>query len=407
MFVFGFGLVWATRFVFVGERWRDNAATVFFMRAAGALLMLLSAVSYLVASLQWGAIICVILAPIFIVAMWIRAASQHRRCLLQIAARSATLGIPADEVLEAYRMDQSSQWSKSCTALLGHLRHGIGLGEAIQQTFAFMPGDAHVAVRCLPHADDMGESLAQSLDPEDPLHRTSRRMAEILFYLGFVLTNLLFIVTYMNLRIVPVFREMFDDFAIDLPASSKLAFDFLPTVFITISGPLMLIYMTMVICGMCLYFEIIPSSVPGIDRLSGRLNVSRMLAVLGRDVRRGEKITETLDRLGRLYPHLYFARKISRVGDLVCGGMPWIDAMRKERLLATSEASALRSAEIAGNLHWALTAISESIRRKVVLRMHRMLGILGPLSIVLMAVAIGIIVVGFMEPLTQMIRVLA
>ncbi|MEO1972376.1 MAG: type II secretion system F family protein [Pirellulaceae bacterium] len=403
MFVFGFGLLWATGFVFAGQRGRDYASTAFLLRAAGAVIMILSGSCYLGASLGWGAILCVLMAPFIVVIMWLRALSHQRRCLLQITARAATLGISATEILEAYRIDQSNQWSRSCTVLLHHLRRGFGLGESIGRTFWFMPTDAHVATRCLLHTDDMGELLSESLAPEDPLHQALRRMAEIVLYLGCVLAVLMLIISGMIVFIVPQFRMVFDDFSIELPALSKFAFEIVPPIFLVMSGPIMLCLSAIILWGICLYFDVIPSSVPVIDRLSNRLNVSRLLAILGRDVRRGEGITTTLDRLGRFYPHRYFARKVARVANLVCGGMVWIDALSKEKLLATSEATALRSAEKADNLDWALTAISESIRRKVVRRMHRMLGLLGPLSIVVLASIIGLFVIGFMEPLIELI----
>lgn len=176
-FVFAFGLIWTTGFVFVGRRAREHATLVFYLPVVGYSLMYFSILTYVIASVQWAAIAWVILMICLIIIIRIRTMSERRRSLLLVASNAAEFGIPVDEALAAYQSDVAGQFGRRGTALLNRLRAGVPLGESMRQTYVFMPTDAHVAVRCESQADEMGRVIQRSVDPDDELNVATKRLA--------------------------------------------------------------------------------------------------------------------------------------------------------------------------------------------------------------------------------------
>ena len=404
IFVFGFGLIWAAGFLFVGPRAKQHATLAFYMRTAGSQLIIVAALGYAAAAFQWATLAAGIWAGVIAAMILCNVVAERRRCLLGLVSHAAATGVPISAVLKASRVDFPTPSSRRGESLLAGLGLGQSLGQAITHMFAFMSTDAQVALRCITDVKDLGKAIQRSLDPTDPLNKARRRLALTTLYLGTVLLNMTALVTFFSLKIAPVYVEMFTDFELTLPLSTRIAYIRLPAFAVAISPVIMgfilfigLPWAVMQMLGVNF------RSIPGLDRLNHRMNLAQLLAILGMDVSRGESITETLVRVSRDYPHPYFAKRVGAAAALTTGGVNWIDALAQQKLVRTSEAAVLRSAEQAGSLERALAALSEARRRRVVAATHRIMGIVTPLLLVIMACITGLFVVAGIEPVADII----
>jgi type II secretory pathway component PulF len=146
------------------------------------------------------------------------------------------------------------------------------------------------------------------------------------------------------------------------------------------------------------------------DRLAMFRHRARVMQLLAAGFDQGMPVDEALTQLcgGQTpYPSKLVRRRIAAARRRVLAGREWQDSLEQARLISASDVVALRAAQAAGNLPWALRLLAD---RKVRLAMFRWT-IWQQLLFVALALIFGIIVfwlaAAMLIPLSNLIVMVA
>jgi type IV pilus assembly protein PilC len=120
-----------------------------------------------------------------------------------------------------------------------------------------------------------------------------------------------------------------------------------------------------------------------------------------------QPLATVLERLADVYPSGTIRRKLAPAASAVAAGRDWRDALRDARFVNPAEQSLLKTAEVVGNLPWALRSIAGRKDKRVVYRLAAAVQVLYPLVIVLLGLLVAYFVVSLFVPLVKLIEGLA
>ncbi|HUG67643.1 MAG TPA: type II secretion system F family protein, partial [Pirellulaceae bacterium] len=163
---------------------------------------------------------------IVILAIIMMAVGRYRgaenRTLMWCLAAAAERGIPLEQAARAYSMERSDELGIRAARLAELLEGGTPLSLALADTRVRLPLDTLVAVRIGIETGDLGTALAKVGKHDDDADTLLRSIFEKVFYLAVVANVLLAILTFIMLKIVPVYAKMFEEFDLELPGMTQL-----------------------------------------------------------------------------------------------------------------------------------------------------------------------------------------
>jgi type II secretory pathway component PulF len=255
-------------------------------------------------------------------------------------------------------------------------------------------------------------------DSRDPAFQEARRqLLQRSVYLVSVAAIMVGILTFIMVKIVPAFEAIFDDFGMQLPPITTTlialsnSFDFSrgPAVAailaLNVAG-ILLLGLAAAICYLC--------DVPVLQPLTDRLAFSRirahLLRLLSLAIEHGKPIDQAIEQLcggwGE-YPSALARRRLTRAHAIMHQGASWQDALAQTKLLSARDASLLASAQLAGNLPWAMRMLADRKLRTSAFRWTVVQQMLFTLLILLIGALVLWICVALIYPLARMVLDLA
>ncbi|MBI1347597.1 hypothetical protein GC163_15055 [bacterium] len=226
-------------------------------------------------------------------------------------------------------------------------------------------------------------------------------------YLTSVVVILLLTTSFIGYYIVPKLKRIFADFDMELPHSSQQLFSLMG------DGSLMLFVLLALLglAGLAAVGEILVSFYGwqgAMDRLgifSGRSGrTSDLLRGLRWAVLRGQSIDAALLAMSRAPVGFACRSRLHRAATIIEQGHdPW-DTLRHTGWLTIPQAVLLQTAQAAGNLPWALEAMSDAIVARSEYRLNWWLQVLHPVFILMAGAAVGYIALGMLMPLFSLIN---
>lgn len=354
-----------------------------------------------IAPLGW----LVILDTVFISVSRYRAG--ERRTLMRCLAAAAERGIPLHEAARAFALERSDELGIRAARLSDILLQGTPLSLALARTRTRLPMDAMLAARLGVDTGDFGGAITTIVQGENDADDLLNRMIERFFYLMAVAWVLIFILTFIMLKIVPVFAKMFEEFDLELPKMTQLLvyvsdlfvqFGFLlffPIVFLC-AGP--------VIYRVVSYFGGMATQVPMLSMVLGRFDTALVMRALALAVRQQRPMSEMIELLIRHYPRRKICRRLRRARRAIDKGVHWCDALKRARLIRRSDRAVLIAAERAGNLQWALEEMADSNVRRMIYKLQLATNVLFPLFLFVFGLIVAFVVISLFMPLVALIQ---
>ena len=349
-------------------------------------------------------------AWIVILAIVLMAVGRYRgaenRTLLWCLAAAAERGIPLEQAARAYSMERSDELGIRAARLAELLEGGTPLSLALADTRIHLPLDALVAVRIGIETGDLGTALAKVAKHDDDADVLLRSIFEKVFYLGVVANVLLGILTFIMLKIVPVYAKMFEEFELQLPRMTQqlvacseyfVNFWFL---FLPFLGLLLLF----LVVATLHYIGWLPRNLPFINWFVLRLDGALVMRCLALSIKQRRPLTEMMWMLTKLYPKTSVRKRLLRAGHALNNGEHWCHALRQAKLLCPSDVAILTAAERSGNLEWALEEMADSSIRRLAYRLRLALNVLFPAVLFFFGLFIGFVVISLFMPLVSLIQ---
>ena len=402
----GVAVLWALRLAYRKRGAVADDSLRLILTMAGWILILGGILGTAMQAFLYGApIYWLVILAIVMMAVG-RYRSAENRTLLWCLAAAAERGIPLEQAARAYSMERSDELGIRAARLAELLEGGTPLSLALAETRVRMPLDTLVAVRVGIETGDLGTALAKVAKYDDDADMLLRSIFEKVFYLAIVANVLIGILTFIMLKIVPVFAKMFEEFELELPAMTQLlvAFSQYFVIYWFLLFPFIVWLPLFLAVGLLHYIGWLPRNLPLINWFVLRLDGGLVMRCLALSVKQQRPLPEMIWLLAKLYPKSSVRKRLTRAGQAINNGEHWCQALRRAKLLRTSDVAILTAAERSGNLEWALEDMADSSIRRLAYQLRLALNVLFPLVLLIFGMIIAFVVVSLFMPLVSLIQ---
>lgn len=336
--------------------------------------------------------------------------SEHRGLIWALAA-AANRGIPLPEAARAYADEVQGDTGVRALALAENLERGQALSEATIRSRLRMGTAMKLAVRLGESLGSLGPAMRQQIDDSNQIDAALRDAVGRFFYLGTVVIVMTGVITFVMVKIVPVFQRMFEEFGLRLPAMTRLVIDasswFVRVGWIPSLPVLAIVFPAFLLAALLYYAGWFPRNLPILSWLFRRYDGALVMRGLALAARRGMPLPAALRLLAESYPLSIIRWRLLQAAERVEGGQDWCRSLRRTGLIASADAAVLRAAQRAGNLPWALEEMADSALRRQVLRLMAALQLLFPIALLAIGAFVFFFVCGLFLPLIALIQGLA
>ncbi len=352
------------------------------------------------------AIIC-LMAAVVVVFIARRYFEAERRSLLWVLMAAAERGISLEAAAQAFGAERADAIGRRAQNLADYLEAGVPLGLALKRSGNPVPTAALLAADLGQQTGNLGLALRQVGPQIDEIESTFRDVVEEFFYFIFLILFGTGILTFVMLKIIPVFVRMFQDFGLTLPAVTRALID--SSHVVVMWWPLFLLLILLVLyAGISLLCrDAYPlARLPLFSALYWRADRALVLRWLAIAVRRQRPLAEMVRLLAGYFPQARLRQRLERAAQRIEDGERWCESLGQVGLVRRSETALFQAAERAGNLAWALEEMADSSVRRATYRMRAALNVLFPATVLMFGGCVFFIALGLMLPLFSLIQVL-
>jgi general secretion pathway protein F len=342
----------------------------------------------------------------------VRYGQMERRVLLWLLAVAAEKGIPLPDAAQAFADERFDKLGVRAHRLAIALGQGLPLDRALAATEIRLPNDALVAVRTGCDTGGLAPLLKSAARHAAGIDAAIQGIVGRIVYLLLFMIFTSFVIAFIQIKIVPAFQKIFQDFHQRLPPVTLAMIKgfygpmhfpvFAALVFILFAGLLLCFLYTLT-----RYMGLLRWDPPLVRRMSLPLDESLILRSLAESVDAGKPMDATLWVLAKRYPKGYIRRRLRRAAERTNEGTHWCDTLYANRLLSAADAGVLRAAERVGNLSWAMNSTADRLVRRFTTRLLGTMSISFPLVLLAFGAVVFLIAVGLIFPLAQLILHLA
>jgi type II secretory pathway component PulF len=338
---------------------------------------------------------------------WYSTRSQ-RRGLLRMIAVAIEERIPIAPLLSAWLDDARGTFQHRLARLGELLDQGVPLADAIEQVPGILHDEDVLAIRFDAQSGTATRAIRDRLaQPSAIAAEGSPRIRSTMYYLCAVLLLGFPIVAFVQIKIVPAFREIFSEFSLDLPpvTYSFLAFSNLFTRFLWVPGLLLVALLLSFIFarpGRAVRHAVGRFFAP--LRRQHRANLLRLIAIA---TSAGRPIAGALSTLARYHFDPAIRHKLLFVrNEMEQGASPW-ESMNEAGLLSSADVRALHLADRIGNRPWVLTQLADVKKRRAGRWIDRLSEFVLPAVVLAMGLFVLFQALALFSPLVNLIHRLA
>lgn len=333
----------------------------------------------------------------------------ERRALLWTLAVAADKGMPLAASARAFGARRCDEMARRAWLLADQLDSGIPLQVALENSGNPLPDEATLMVRLGADPAVTATALYRSADSRGLDEDEWRPVFERTIYLLLVVGATVAIASFLMVKVVPTFKQIFSDFGTELPVLTQLTIALANKCaqwwFLTLP----FVWYMLIVGLIAAYFYAqgkiwIPWPFGWLFGNSSSSTALRGLAVC---IDRQMPIDQALSRVGFHMPNVSVGRKLTKASVQAAGGQDWCDSLNGLGVISAAESAVLKSATRAGNLAWALREMAEVKTRRQVYRARLLLNIITPVCLILLAIPVAMLAIGCFLPLISLIQNLA
>jgi type II secretory pathway component PulF len=338
--------------------------------------------------------------------IWPRRATwaQHKS-LLRLLVAATEENLPLSPLVVAWAEDESSSQRRRILRLASLLRAGTPLADAVEEVRGVLGDEDILAIRFGAQSGTLAAAMRERLEESVPMtSNISPRLRQMMMYFGAMLVMGTFIVTFVQIKIVPEFEKIVQDF--DLPVPETLRWSALFSRFIAD-------YWYVFLLALMAVYWLAFSSWPGrglrrailtrVIRPLRELHTADVLEKLGVAIDAGRPISGALSTLARYHFDPSLRHQLLYVRNEVEQGVDVWRSMATIGLLSAPEARVLETADRVGNRPWALRQIAQLKKQRTMRRLGRLSELALPAVILLFGSYVLFQALGVFEFLTDVV----
>jgi general secretion pathway protein F len=315
-------------------------------------------------------------------------------------------GLTLEGALQTLADDTSKAMSRFANALRSSISAGNSFAEALER-YPTVIEPAYVAmVRAGEASGKIGAILRAIVEDRARRELLNERFNAAIRYPLFLVASAIFILLFFLIYVVPQFEPVFKDLGGRLNSGAALvlgASDWLRNnldLFLGIClAAVMGVWLVAMNRGRRARILAAISSIPGLAGPMGDRRTARIIGTLGLLVANGVALPAALKILRDIITEPRFVSALDRVHDQVRNGRRFADALADADLLPPLAVRMLRVGDETGDLPSIAAHASQFYEHKLGIGLDRLMGAIGPVTIILVSVVIGALVVSIMSAL--------
>lgn len=353
-----------------------------------------------------GVLLFMLLFAIFVgwIFATIRGSVGQRYSLLWMLAIAAEHRMPLATTVEAFASQYRGRFRRRVLRLATMLTQGAPLSHALRAIRGLSSPDARVLVEVGEEAGRLPLSLRRAAAVHASRSTLGQTLASQASYLLVVLMIAQTVTSFLLYFIVPKFEAIFNDFGVELPTSTRAiitashwAVGFLVPIWLPLLNLALLLMIPFALASGTMF------EVPILGRLFPRRHSATILRSLSMCAEAGQPIEKGLHTMAARYPAGWVRRRLARAERNALHGMDWREALRRERLINSTDHEVLATSAAVGNLPWAMNDLADAIDRRQRLKIAMLSQAFWPIVIMAVAALVLFLAVGFFTPLVTLI----
>jgi MSHA biogenesis protein MshG len=335
-----------------------------------------------------------------------RATRAQRRALLRLIVVATEKNIPLGPLVEVWAADESGMQKHRLHRLAKLLQAGTPLADALEEVRDALADEEVLAVRFGAQSGTLAASLGELLAPPDLSSSVLLpRWRKTLFYMCVVLVAAVLVVAFLQIKIVPEFNKIMEEFDIPPPPTLRRAIDFA-----NFSVRYWFLFALAILAVCWLVF----TSWPGrrlrrgilgrLFRSLRELRIADVLQQLSVAAEAGRPVAGAISTLARYHFDPVLRNQLLFIRNEMEQGADTWQSMAAVGMLNPSEVRVLASSERLGNRPWALRQLGLHKRRQITRRLARWSELVLPLVIILMGGFVLFQALGVFGPLVHILQ---
>ena len=300
---------------------------------------------------------------------------------------------------------------KNKAALLEKILRSIENGSSITRAFDKTEVFPNYFIKML----EVGESrldtvLASLADYYAGIDEISTSVKSAIAYPSVLLIIVFVVIILLSVYVLPIFSDVFAQLGLTLPDSAQWIMSVggvISDIAILIIGILAFV----IILGVVLYNFVRPFRKAVLRAVSHTktaktLYAARFSAALSMTLSSGMDIDESLDMCENLLENEYMREKLSLCRKEMADGKPFVDALDNTGMFSAVNMRMINIAFSTGTLDRTMATIAENAEKKVSAVIQTSVARFEPTMVIIMAVAVGFILLSVMIPLMSVMTVI-
>ncbi len=333
----------------------------------------------------------------------------QRQSLLRLIAVATEENLPLGSLLESWAADERGLQQCRLNRLVKLLKGGTPLADAVEQIPGVLSDEEILAIRFGVQSGTLATSIREQLDATKSVsaHRTSQIRGNML-YIGTVLFVGFLVTTFIQIKIIPVFQKIFEEFNLDIPPVLHWSV-WLANAF----AAYWWLFALLLIAALLLTFSARPGRhlrnafLGKFFRSVRELRTADILQKLSLATQAGRPISGALSTLARYHYDPAIRHQLLYVRNEIEHGADAWQSLADVGLLTSPEVRVLNTSARVGNRPWVLQQLATGKRRRTSRRLEKLSVLALPAVILSLGAIVLFQALAIFVPLLEMISSLA
>jgi len=255
--------------------------------------------------------------------------------------------------------------------------------------------------------------LARLADFMEKAAKLKKKVIGAMIYPVVVITIAIGIVSMIMVFVIPKFKDIFNDFKLDLPAPTKIllaisewfAKDYGWAY--VLAGPFIIVGLIKLIRlseGGKYAIDMIKLKIPILGAILAKTSIARFTRTLGTLISAGVPILDAINITKETSGNEVFARALVKVHDAIREGESMADPLRATKVCDAIVVNMVDVGEETGDLDKMLLKVADNYDSDVDVLVGSLISILEPVMVVILGVIVGFIVIALFMPMITLIQ---
>ncbi len=323
-------------------------------------------------------------------------------------------GLP---ILRSLQILHSQQKPGLFKAIIGGVADDVEGGSSLSESMTAYPKAFNKLYVNMIHAGEMGGVLDIILnrlaDFMEKAAKLKKKVIGAMIYPGVVISIAVAIVSMIMIFVIPKFKEIFNDFKLQLPAVTQVLLDisdwfalqygwaivlFSPIAFVVTWR---LVRMSE---GGKYYSDMMLLKVPILGSIIGKSSIARFTRTLGTLIAAGVPILDAINITKETSGNEVYARALLKVHDAIREGESMAEPLRATKVCDAIVVNMVDVGEETGDLDKMLIKVADNYDSDVDVLVGSLISILEPVMVVVLGGIVGFIVIALFMPMITLIQ---